>query len=108
MGTNNGAMGERRGAAPHDGRHSQQRLVDFAGTVFFLLLQAAVFRATLFLLAGRAVDLAFYGGMALLITSLGLSVWRVARARSAVVFAITGFVLQLGLTTAIWACSVAL
>lgn len=91
-------MGEQRAASPYDGRNSQRRLVDFAGAVFFLLLQAAVFRATLFLLATRTADFVFYGGMALLVTSLGLVIWRLARARSAAAFAITGFVLQLGLS----------
>lgn len=91
-------MGEPGAAAPTDGPNSQRRLVDFAGTVFFLLLQAAVFRATLFLLAGRSVELTFYGGLALLLVSLGLCIWRLARTRPAAVVALAGLVLQLGLS----------
>jgi hypothetical protein len=91
-------MREQRATTPHDGRNSQRRLVDFAGTVFFLLLQAAVFRATLFLLTGRPADLVFYGGILLLMATLGVSIWRLARVRSAAGFAIAGFVLQLGLS----------
>ena len=91
-------MGEQRAAATEDGRNSQRRLVDFTGAVFLLLLQAAVFRATLFLLAGRSIDVVFYGGIALLIVSLGLVIWRLARTRSAAVVALTGLVLQLGLS----------
>lgn len=91
-------MGQQRAAGPDDGRNSQRRLVDFAGAVFLLLVQAAVFRATLFLLSGRSIDVAFYGGMALLIVSLGLVIWRLARIRSAAVVALTGLVLQLGVS----------
>ncbi|MDZ4236418.1 MAG: hypothetical protein U1C73_22295 [Dietzia sp.] len=91
-------MGQQRAAGPEDGRDSQRRLVDFAGAVFFLLLQAAVFRATLFLLAGRSIDFLFYGGLALLTISLALVIWRLARTRSAAVVALTGLVLQFGLS----------
>ncbi|MCV7155301.1 hypothetical protein [Mycolicibacterium pyrenivorans] len=90
-------MGDPTAAAPTNGRNSQRRLVDFAGTVFFLLLQAAVFRATLFL-AGGSVELTFYGGMALLLISLGLCIWRLARVRPAAIFALAGLALQLGLS----------
>lgn len=89
-------MGEPRAAAPTDGWNSQRRLVDFAGAVFFLLLQAAVFQATLLVLPGRSVELTFYGGLALLLVSLGLCIWRLARVRPAAIVALAGLVLQLG------------
>ncbi|AFM19089.1 hypothetical protein Mycch_4379 [Mycolicibacterium chubuense NBB4] len=71
-----------------------RRLKDFAGTVVFLLVQAAVWRAAAFLTHGRPV-VVLYIGLALLMVVLGVSVWRVARRRSAVWFALAGCVLQL-------------
>ena len=70
-----------------------RRLKDFGGTVVFLLVQAAVWRAAAFLTHGRPV-VVLYVGLALLLVTVGVSVWRVARQRSAVWFAIAGCLLQ--------------
>jgi hypothetical protein len=83
-----------------------RRLADFAGTVVFLLLQAFLWRATLFLVGAQrrgetTVTVALYSGLALLFISIALSVWRVARKKSAWGIAVTGCVVQLVLGGAV-------
>jgi hypothetical protein len=63
-------------------RADDRRLKDFAGTVVFLLLQGFVWRAAMFLTHGGGPVLR-YGGFALLMFTVAVAVWRVARARPA-------------------------
>ena len=80
--------------APDDA--DTRRLKDFAGTVVLLLVQAAGWRAALFLTPGH-VPVLLYGGFALLMLTVVVSVWRVARSRSAAWLAFAGCVMQLAL-----------
>jgi hypothetical protein len=73
-----------------------RRLKDFAGAVVLLLLQGFVWRAALILTHARP-SAVFYSGLALLMTTLAVTVWRVARARPAAWFALAGCLLQLAL-----------
>ncbi len=75
-------------------RADDRRLKDFAGTVVLLLLQGFVWRAAMFLTHGGGPVLR-YGGFALLMLTVAVSVWRVARARPAAWFALGGGGLQL-------------
>jgi hypothetical protein len=73
-----------------------RRLTDFAGAVVFLLLQGFIWRAALFLTHTRP-SAVFYCGLVLLMATLAVTVWRVARARPAAWFALAGCLLQLAL-----------
>ncbi|BBX68404.1 hypothetical protein [Mycolicibacterium psychrotolerans] len=75
-------------------RADDQRLKDFAGTVVLLLLQGFVWRAAMFLTHGGGPVLR-YGGFALLMLTVAVSVWRVARGRPAVWLALGGCGVQL-------------
>lgn len=75
-------------------RAEDRRLKDFAGTVVLLLIQAAVWRAAMFLSHGGGPVLR-YGGFTLLMFTVGVCIWRVARARPAVWAALGGGALQL-------------
>jgi hypothetical protein len=68
-----------------------RRLVDFAGVVLFLLLQAAVWRAGILLGGPSPVR---WVGFALLFATLAVAVWRVARRRPAAWWAIGGCAVQ--------------
>lgn len=75
-------------------RADDQRLKDFAGTVVLLLLQGFVWRAAMFLTHGGGPVLR-YGGFALLMLTVAVCVWRVARTRAAAWFALGGCAVQL-------------
>ncbi len=75
-------------------RADDQRLKDFAGTVVLLLLQGFLWRAAMFLTHGGGSVLR-YGGFALLMLTVAVCVWRVARTRPAAWIALGGGVLQL-------------
>jgi hypothetical protein len=75
-------------------RADDRRLKDFAGTVVLLLLQGFVWRAAMFLAHGGGPALR-YGGFALLMLTVAVCVWRVARTRPAAWFALGAGALQL-------------
>ncbi len=72
------------------------RLKDFAGTVVFLLVQAALWRAVLWLSRDPGPVL-LYGGLGLLGLTVVLAVWRIARSRPAFGIALAGCAVQAGL-----------
>jgi hypothetical protein len=71
-----------------------RRLVDFAGAVLFLLLQAAVWRAGVYLTDPSPWR---WVGFGLLLATLALAVWRVARRRPAAWWTLAALVLQVPL-----------
>ncbi|MEZ0342085.1 hypothetical protein ACAG25_19130 [Mycobacterium sp. pV006] len=71
-----------------------RRLKDFGGTVFFLLLQGFLWRATLFLSAASDRAL-IYAGLVLLFATIVVSIWRVATKKPAALIALGGAGAQL-------------
>ncbi|MEH3140214.1 MAG: hypothetical protein PGN37_08525 [Mycobacterium kyogaense] len=78
-----------------------RRLGDFAGAVVLLLLQGFCWRAALFLSHGDGPVLR-YGGFVLLMLTLGLVIWRVARARQAAWLALGGLAVQAAIGATTW------
>jgi len=74
-------------------RDDDRRLKDFAGAVVLLLLQAFCWRAAMFLSHGDGAVLG-YGGFAMLMVTLAVTISQVVRKRPAAWLALGGLVLQ--------------
>ncbi|MBX7448014.1 hypothetical protein GR927_08425 [Mycolicibacterium sp. 3033] len=80
--------------SPDDDR----RLKDFAGAVVLLLLQGFCWRAAMFLSHGQGAVLR-YGGFAVVMLTLAVVIWQVARKRPAAWLALGGLAVQVAIGT---------